>query len=157
MPGRLPQRRPVASQAEAVQPVPHGPQVGAEFAGDLAERPSPLHHPVGEMVLQGRKAEPGRLLAEVLIGGAASVDGGHDRLGWALDAGLGEQAVGNGDGGAQFAGRPWQAGILLAACRQVLAEVGKAVATGALIDAAMLGIRDREATADGEPAGPTRC
>jgi hypothetical protein len=130
MPGRLPQRRPVASQAEAVQPVPHGPQVDAEFTGDLTERPSLLHHPVGQIVLQGRKAEPGRLLAEVLIGGAAPVDGGHDRLGWALDASLGEQAADNGDGGAQFAGHPWQAGILLAACRQVLAKVGKAVGAG---------------------------
>jgi hypothetical protein len=31
------------------------------------------------------------------------------------------------------------------------------VDTGALIDAAMLGIPDYEVTADGEPAGQTRC
>jgi hypothetical protein len=80
MPGRLPRRRPLASQAKAVQPVPHGPRMGSEVPGDLTERPGLLNHPVVEIVLQTRKAKPGRLLGEALIGSTAPVPGGHHRL-----------------------------------------------------------------------------
>jgi hypothetical protein len=106
MPGRLPRRWPLASQANAVQPVPHGPRMGTEVAGDMTERPGLLNHPVVEIVLQSRKAKPGRLLGEALIGGTAPMPGGHHRLRRPADPGLSEQPADDRDGGAQFAGPP---------------------------------------------------
>ena len=128
-----------------VQPVSHRPHVGDEFTGDLAQRPGPLGDPVDQIILQGGKAELGRLSGQALVGAATPMRGGQHRLGWALDPLLGQQVADDRGGGAKLAGHAGQGGVVLASDPQVAGKLNKPLRAGLLVQAALLGVEDREA------------
>jgi hypothetical protein len=60
---------------------------------------------------------------------------------------LSEQPADEGDGGALLASHLWQAGLLLAACRQVVVETGVAVGVGALVQMLLVTVQERKLAA----------
>jgi len=134
-----------------VQQPPHRPHVRAQLASDLGQRPCLPTDAVGEVGVQGGEAELGRSGGQALLGAATAALGGQLGLwGW-CEAGLVEQAADDRGGSGEFSGELTKALLLAARCK-VGAEVGEAQLDGAVLEAALLAVNDRETAADGEPA-----
>jgi hypothetical protein len=143
---------PDTAQPKAVQPVPDGVPVHAQLAGDLDERPPVPGHAVNQIGLEAGEAELGSPLGQVLVSGADALVGGAEPPGWWGQAGVVEQAAGDHGGGGKLAGQSCEAGLLLAARREVAGKVGEAQGDDAVAQSLLLAVDDREAASEDQAA-----
>jgi hypothetical protein len=74
-----------------------------------------------------------------------------------VDVGLIDEAADYVDSGVQLAGELGQAGVLLAARHQVAIKVCEPKDVGAVVQAALLAVDDRETALDAQAASPWGC
>jgi hypothetical protein len=134
-----------AAQPVAVQPILDRAPVHLQLPSDLRKRPCPPAHPVCQIGLQARKAELRGTDREALIGGAAALAGAADRPWGPVNAGLSEQASDDINAAAKLAGELWQTRVVLTARHQVAVQVGESEGVGAVVEASLLAVDDREA------------
>src|SRR6266704_1077182 len=120
-----------------------GPQMRAELAVDLGQRPRLPADASGQVGAQGGEAELSRSGGQALLGAATPVLGGQLRLWRRGEVGLGEQAADGGGGGVEFLGQLGEAGVL-AARRKVAVEAGEAQLDDVVVEAAALAVDDRD-------------
>jgi hypothetical protein len=150
--GRSARSRPAAAQPEGVQPVADGVAVHTQLAGDLDQCPRPLGHAVSQIRPEISKAELAGASGEALVGGAAALACAADLRRGAVDAGLVDEAADHVNGGVKLAGELRQAGVVLAARRQVAVEVGEAEGVSAVVQTPLLTVDGGETASDEEAA-----